>query len=149
MHLDSSQAKPECNNGIHVGTAVRGPNGVVLVTSSRNFALVSAEHDLRNWQERRVVISGVYREPETIEVKSIDEMMTECEILDCARFLVSKHGPHADEHVRNRLEAAIRGGSPQQIAVWRAIFRHFPSSPSAAMAPSAFLSTFPKPRKER
>jgi hypothetical protein len=132
MHPKSSKEEPERDKTIYVGTIVRGPSGDVLVTSSRDLALVSGKESLMAWQERRVVISGVCCGPDAIEVTSIDEMMSEREILECVGFLASRYRQHAHQHARDRLEAAIKSGSPQEIAVWRAITSLLESQRGAA-----------------
>lgn len=142
MHLESNKKEPQRDETIHVGTIVRGPSGYVLVTSSGNLALSGDKETLKLWQERRVVISGVCRGLVTIEVNSIDEMMSECEILECADFLATRYRREVDQHVRTRLDVAIKCGSPQQIAIWKAISSHLKSPWDAAKLPPML---FPPP----
>jgi hypothetical protein len=126
---------------IHTGTIVRRPTGYVLVTSAGHFTLVARKERLAPWQDQRVVISGICGGPDTIEVVSIDEMMNENEIRECAGFILGRYRQHADQHVRKRVEAAIRCGTPQQVAIWQAISSRL-TLLRGATASDAFLSTF-------
>jgi hypothetical protein len=135
-HKESKQ-----DNVIHIGTIVRRPTGHVLVTSAGHLTLVARKERLTPWQDQRVVISGICGGPDTIEVVSIDEMMNEDEIRECASFILGRYRQHADQHVRKRVEAAIRCGAPRQVAIWQAISSRL-TLLRGATASDAFLSTF-------
>jgi hypothetical protein len=116
-----------------VGTVVMRRGQFSLITDGGSVTLVGDPRQIRPWDQQRVVVNGRPISADSVQVQSVEEMMTAQDTAEFTRFLVERYGAAAADHAGSKLELAVRSGRGRDAEVWASVVRRLKSSIATKM----------------